>query len=170
MSKWCAICTSERGPFVQRPLGKGNALVTVCAACDEDSPVAYCDDRNAYQAPDAITSPFKAAVDKAYQSIVRGRDRVNVRNLPIATHTSTVQKTANMLLVRIPRQRDDGTWRDLGDARKVLEADDALKGARYVGNDHAYYVFERPDPKFVTQSRQSGIDPLEAIRKFGGDK
>lgn len=31
----CAICTSERGPFTSQPLGKGNALVSVCAECDE---------------------------------------------------------------------------------------------------------------------------------------
>lgn len=32
---YCAICTSERGPFTAQPLGRNNALVPVCAACDE---------------------------------------------------------------------------------------------------------------------------------------
>lgn len=31
----CAICTSSRGPFTSQPLGKNNALVSVCAECDE---------------------------------------------------------------------------------------------------------------------------------------
>lgn len=34
MSAFCAICTGDRGPFVQRPLGRQSALVTVCAECD----------------------------------------------------------------------------------------------------------------------------------------
>ena len=35
---FCAVCTSEQGPFVERPLGKGNAPVLVCKACDEEHP------------------------------------------------------------------------------------------------------------------------------------
>lgn len=35
---FCAICVSERGPFVVRPLGRNNALVTVCNRCDEEHP------------------------------------------------------------------------------------------------------------------------------------
>lgn len=31
----CAICTSRTGPFTPQPLGRNNALVPVCAACDE---------------------------------------------------------------------------------------------------------------------------------------
>ena len=31
----CAICTSSRGPFTPQPLGRNNALVPVCSACDE---------------------------------------------------------------------------------------------------------------------------------------
>lgn len=32
---FCAICASERGPFAKRPLGRNDALVNVCADCDE---------------------------------------------------------------------------------------------------------------------------------------
>ena len=38
---FCAICTSERGPFVRRPLGKRNAEVSVCTDCDTEPPIAY---------------------------------------------------------------------------------------------------------------------------------
>lgn len=31
----CAICTSTTPPFTPQPLGRNNALVPVCAACDE---------------------------------------------------------------------------------------------------------------------------------------
>ena len=30
---WCAICTSDVGPFTREPLGRDNALVDVCADC-----------------------------------------------------------------------------------------------------------------------------------------
>lgn len=35
---FCALCTSDTGPFVQRPFGKADALVTVCKSCDEEHP------------------------------------------------------------------------------------------------------------------------------------
>lgn len=31
---WCAICTSERGPFTMQPLGPGDAMIVVCSDCD----------------------------------------------------------------------------------------------------------------------------------------
>ena len=40
MSAFCAICTDDRGPFVQRPLGRDGALVTVCHDCDEEPALA----------------------------------------------------------------------------------------------------------------------------------
>jgi len=33
---FCAVCTSEREPLVLRPLGRDDALVNVCASCDEE--------------------------------------------------------------------------------------------------------------------------------------
>lgn len=39
MSRFCAICTSDRGPFVRRPLGKGNAAVAVCLECDGEAAI-----------------------------------------------------------------------------------------------------------------------------------
>jgi hypothetical protein len=35
---FCAICTDELGPFVQRPLGRDDALVAVCMTCDTEQP------------------------------------------------------------------------------------------------------------------------------------
>jgi hypothetical protein len=35
---FCALCTSERGPFVLRPLGKAGANVAVCPSCDSVHP------------------------------------------------------------------------------------------------------------------------------------
>lgn len=37
---FCAVCTSDRGPFVARPLGRNDALVSVCVSCDSDTPRA----------------------------------------------------------------------------------------------------------------------------------
>ena len=30
----CAVCCSDRGPFTMQRLGKDDALVSVCRACD----------------------------------------------------------------------------------------------------------------------------------------
>lgn len=37
MSKFCAICTSESGPFTPQPLGRNGALVLVCGPCNTES-------------------------------------------------------------------------------------------------------------------------------------
>lgn len=38
MTPFCAICTSEVGPFVERGLGKNGAMVKVCEACRAEHP------------------------------------------------------------------------------------------------------------------------------------
>ncbi len=35
---WCAVCVSEEGPFVRRPLGRNGELVNVCSSCDTEHP------------------------------------------------------------------------------------------------------------------------------------
>lgn len=35
---FCALCTSERGPFRKRALGRNDAIVDVCQECDETHP------------------------------------------------------------------------------------------------------------------------------------
>lgn len=37
---FCAICTDEAATLVRRPLGKNDALVSVCLDCDTTKPVA----------------------------------------------------------------------------------------------------------------------------------
>lgn len=70
-SPFCAVCTSERGPFVKRPLGRGNALVTVCAACDAEPPRPVPAPSRAYEVP----SPEHLDVGAAREARpVRGGD------------------------------------------------------------------------------------------------
>lgn len=38
MADFCAICTEESADLCARPLGRGRALVKVCADCDEEHP------------------------------------------------------------------------------------------------------------------------------------
>ena len=35
---FCAVCTSDRGPFTEQPLGKNDALVLVCNRCSTVEP------------------------------------------------------------------------------------------------------------------------------------
>lgn len=39
MSAFCAVCAADIvGDPLRRPLGKGDAMVNVCASCDEEHP------------------------------------------------------------------------------------------------------------------------------------
>lgn len=58
---FCAVCTSERGPFVQRPLGRGNALVTVCVECDVGAPKRRPGTARAYEVPSPEPLDLEAA-------------------------------------------------------------------------------------------------------------
>ncbi len=35
---FCALCTSDIGPFLRLPLGRGGALVDVCGPCETEHP------------------------------------------------------------------------------------------------------------------------------------
>lgn len=35
---FCAICTSDRGPFTRHPVGKNGGLVVVCQSCATEEP------------------------------------------------------------------------------------------------------------------------------------
>lgn len=35
---FCAVCTRDKGPFVQRVLDDGGPLVTICEPCDQEHP------------------------------------------------------------------------------------------------------------------------------------
>ena len=64
---FCAICTSERGPFFQRPLGKDDALVSVCRDCDEDAPIATYGPERAYEG--AAAAPTHVEMTKALRRL-----------------------------------------------------------------------------------------------------
>lgn len=56
----CAICTSARGPFTQQPLGKGDALVSVCGDCDEPV-IVRGDNWRGYQAQGGLLTPQQSS-------------------------------------------------------------------------------------------------------------
>lgn len=38
VNKFCAVCTSETGPFDMEPLGRNGAMVLVCRSCRMETP------------------------------------------------------------------------------------------------------------------------------------
>lgn len=48
-ARWCAICTDEHGPFVQRPLGRNDGMVSICAGCDTVPPRAVPSSDRSYE-------------------------------------------------------------------------------------------------------------------------
>lgn len=167
---FCAICASTRPPFVRLPLGKDDALVSVCHACD-DEPARYkTGPELAYEAPE-ITTPFRAAVDAAHERIVQGRDRLDPRGIVAASMLVDGQHTPNMLLVRVPIRDSMGKPRDVNEARASFAHQPWSQEARYMGATRSHLIFERPDPNFARESRLGKpADPLASIRRYGGSR
>lgn len=63
-SSWCAICADDAPDGVQRPLGKNNALVTVCRSCDEDAPPTVVDNTRGYEPQGGLLSVEAARASK----------------------------------------------------------------------------------------------------------
>lgn len=72
MKPFCAICTSERGPFSRHPLGKGDALVNVCERCDSEEivPVSV-ESRVEFASDDRVLSPQASRLREHRQDLVR---------------------------------------------------------------------------------------------------
>jgi hypothetical protein len=70
---FCAICTSPRGPFVREPLGRDNALVSVCSECVTEPARAETGPDRSYEptggllkTEDAVAGARRAMGDERY--------------------------------------------------------------------------------------------------------
>lgn len=158
MSAFCAVCTSERGPFVRRPLGRDNALVSVCAKCDDEAPRAYSSVRG-------YESPYSDV--RAEQAISRIASSVGGGITTRGRRIHRGNKTPGFILERVRVTTSDGRRRDAQEA-----AAEAFAGCswasevRYLGiaksKPSDFHLFERPDPDFVKQLRTESIGEVVA--------
>lgn len=160
---FCAVCTGQRGPFARRPLGKGDAMVDVCASCDGDAPVARYHDRG-YEMPPEVqrigrtVDAFAAAAnrvtgDDAASNRRRARDR-----------TLAKEVSPGFVLVRLSRFRADGTARDTDEAMVELRGESWFSELRRLGSTRRHHLFERPDIEVARAARSvANHDPMEAL-------
>jgi hypothetical protein len=164
---FCALCTSERGPFVDRPLGRDDAPVKVCARCDDEShPRASMDESAGYEPPDSPGAVSKA-VNAGSRKVLpkRIQDMHTPRNA-IANLELSRPRTPGFILVRVPQIGPDRVVRDLADAEAAIADEPWAHEARYLGRSKHHFLFERPNAKACSEQRRSADDPLAAIQKF----
>lgn len=61
----CAVCTSPRGPFALEPLGRDDALVSVCRACRTETPDTSSGERAAYTGGAGPSAPMVREMNEA---------------------------------------------------------------------------------------------------------
>lgn len=154
---FCAICTSEIGPFEYRPLGKGNAEVLVCRDCD-DEPIREQVGPRLYSPPE-LPARFVDSVDRAHKRIARGRDYNPMR----ARLAQRDERMPNSILIRVPVHDENGRPRDMREACATFAHQPWAPTTRYLGYQSDCHLFERPDPAFARKSRQRDHRVLEAL-------
>lgn len=155
---FCAICTSETGPFFTRPLGRDGALVRVCRDCDGEPVVAR-------RGPDA-DRPAQAGVSQLAMKGAIGRFAASVDAKTLPRNETAREARPGYLIIRINRRDKFGKPRDRREAVRVFEGEPWARDVTYLGTDFRFHIFERPDPALAKKSRQSDEQPLAALEPY----
>lgn len=153
---FCAICTGEAGPFVKRPLGKDNGLVSVCASCDEEAPRHITGPERGYEPYESMTQEEMSRKLSAFATYTAR---------PTASRDTARLRTPGFILVRVR----SGRGIDARAAAKSLSTQPWYPELRYLGTASGWYLFERPDPKVAAASRARSENPLAAIEIYRVD-
>lgn len=147
--KCCAICAHDirAGEARHAPLGKDDALVVICATCDDETPQhLHGPDRN-YE-PDGIGQSFQRLVATSTTKLLGVGDRH--ATLAPLRH----DRTPGYLLVRVP-QKVNGKARDQHEAWQTFQHEPWANEVNYLGCFRRYYVWERPDAEAMTEIRRA---------------
>ncbi len=159
--RFCAICTADKGPFSLQPLGKDDAMVSVCATCSEPAferrgpEVAY--------EPSGLVS--HAAMKRAIQNVPQAKHPTPQeygRQGNAGEYAS--KRPAGWRVFRGPmfyegkRITRDTAWAEV--QKKPWFAPGRVMAG---GHDKRFYIwFYAPDVKLSP----TNADPLEAIEQF----
>lgn len=142
MASFCAICTRDAGPFVQCPLGRNDALVTVCQRCDEEAPQARSSERG-YESPD-----YAARLDQAISAIAR--EHLSAYDGSIEWQHKAAKPSPGIrsvdpgfMLVRAPVKRD-GRTRGHREAALDFVREDWADELMYLGSSSGFHLWQRP--------------------------
>jgi len=167
---FCALCADDAPGIVlvRRPLGRNDAMVSVCKDCDEEPPRAVHGPERGYAvpAPDPgqgrTLSRFATAANRITGE-QRSRPRANIRTLQ-----------PGWKLVRVRILRPDGTKIDSQSAWDSLRGKPWFGELRLLGSDTTWHLFERPDDQAAAAARRGdslsvALAGLEKFRAVGGD-
>ncbi len=163
---FCAICTGERGPFVQRPLGRGDALVPVCAACDDQPARSKRGPEVPYEIPErviigATVTAFARAADR-----VTGDDKATNRARQRGKSFARAAQPG-FVIERVRRHPPGGETVDAKQARLTFEDRPWFAELRHIGSDRKWHLFERPDIDAARAARSGDDrDPLADVAAF----
>jgi hypothetical protein len=166
VSGFCAICTSERGPFVRRPLGRGDALVSVCADCDDEPARTKVGPAIDYYVPDRViigrtVDAFAAAANRVTGDTKETNiDRTRSRSLAGSAQPG-------FIVVRVRRHRVGADPIDAQQARMTFQGEPWFSELRNLGSTRRWHLFERPDIDAASAARLgTDRDPLADIEKY----
>jgi hypothetical protein len=151
----CAICASAKGPFTREPLGRNDAMVSVCADCSSGAPVVRRGPDRGYEVREGVSTLEMRR--RASKIVPRGA--VTYASSSVAAKP----KTFGFVVERVVR-RQDGKTLDQHDAERIVRAMPWGSQARYLGTDLDFFLFERP-PEV---SLSSDVDILEDLRRLEG--
>lgn len=157
---WCAICTSERGPFERRPLGKGNALVLVCRECDEEPAKVRLGPERGYEEREAMSN---AEIQARLHEYLLEQDPMQADPEARKKILMMRERTPGWILMRARRRDGMLNHKDVKMAVKAWEHHPWFPELRYLGYDNTFFLFERPDPAVAAEQRRTSHNPLASL-------
>lgn len=155
---FCAICTSERGPFEMRPLGRGGHPVSVCADCDTEPALERHGPERPYEVPE------RHAIGNQLHAFATAANRITGDTA--ATHKArragkTIMRNAEPGFIMLRVKRQLGV--DAREARATFSNEPWFRDIRHLGSTKRYHLFERPDAEAASRARQPEADPLAEL-------
>jgi hypothetical protein len=161
-STFCAVCTADIvGEPRKAPLGKNNALVSICVDCDTETPIAR-------------TGPARCYDEGGGASVKKISDAAK-KILPRHMLTNDFEQTnivrslrPGHILLRHSRRDQNGKSIDVREAfESIHRRHGIIDGLKYVGSQREWFLFERPDPKVVKKRMANTADPIAELEKLG---
>lgn len=162
---FCAICTAPSKEFVQCPLGRGDALVWICADCDSSPAVADDGPDRGYEVQ---TTERIGAILPAF---ARGANRVSPPKPGWNSPRKLVsESTPGFVIVRVPVMHA-GRRIDAIEALDTLRAEPWFAELRQLGSDTRFHLFERPDSEAAAATRrESNVDVIAGLATLSGGR
>ena len=157
---FCAICTSERGPFVSRPLGKNDALVAVCAECDEEPMHVRLGPERGYEIREGVSA---ATIRERASRLIPNE---GWKRMDFMFNGDRHDRTPGWILVRVPIKDALGKPRDFRAILTTLRDKPWFRELRMLGNTRTHFLFERPDPKVAAAQRTRSVNPIVDLEKY----